>query len=882
MIGQTISHYRILKMLGAGGMGEVYLAEDATLGRLVALKLLPREHTQNEERLRRFKQEAKAASALNHPNILTIHEFGEADGLHFIATEFVDGETLRALLARTGRMATSEALNVAAEMASALAAAHEAGIVHRDIKPENVMLRRDGYVKVLDFGLAKLTETAAPQNVDTGAPTSPLPARTESGVILGTAQYMSPEQATGRKVDARSDIFSFGAVIYEMVAGQRAFQGGSVAEILAAILHQEPKPLPSAVDPELARVILRCLQKDPARRYQTMADLKVALEDVRNESRAGRPVAVPSQRRWAWVVGPALLLIIVLGLFAWKPWRAGPTAEPLRAVALTTLPGVEQSPSLSPEGNNVAFTWTGPKQDNQDIYVQMIGSGSPLQLTTDPRNDYNPVWSPDGRWIAFFRSQPPAPTGLRSRELRLIPPLGGPERKLADIQSQDFFPVAGYLAWSPDSTSLVVTDSPGQGQPDALFVVSVETGEKSRLTNPQPPVLADTSPAVSPDGRSLVFLRRTTWGSGELHLLPLGRGLIAAGEPRRLTPAGLRADFPAWMPDGNEIIFSAKGSLWRLGVFGENAAMRIPYLGEDGSMLAISRSQPGKPTRLVYTRSFADTNIWRVETSGRGAPSSSAPVVAISSTRPEYHCQFSPDGRRVAFASDRSGEGEIWVSDPDGSNAVQLTRTNAQDTNCPHWSPDGQLIAFSSNAEGEFDIYVVSAGGGKARRLTSHPAIDIDPTFSRDGKWIYFSSMRTGDYRVWKMPAAGGDAVQVTPNHGNQALEVADGSSIYYLTASVVSPLWRMPTSGGEAVKVLDGVIWFNFCLVEKGAYYIDRLGGETRLQYLNLVTGKSTIVARNLGEVSAGLTASPDGRTILFNRVDSSTDDLMLVENFR
>jgi Tol biopolymer transport system component len=310
--------------------------------------------------------------------------------------------------------------------------------------------------------------------------------------------------------------------------------------------------------------------------------------------------------------------------------------------------------------------------------------------------------------------------------------------------------------------------------------------------------------------------------------------------------------------------------------------MRIPYLGEDGSMLAISRSQPGKPTRLVYTRSFADTNIWRVETSGRGAPSSSAPVVAISSTRPEYHCQFSPDGRRVAFASDRSGEGEIWVSDPDGSNAVQLTRTNAQDTNCPHWSPDGQLIAFSSNAEGEFDIYVVSAGGGKARRLTSHPAIDIDPTFSRDGKWIYFSSMRTGDYRVWKMPAAGGDAVQVTPNQGNQALEAADGSSIYYLTASVVSPLWRMPTSGGEAVKVLDGVIWFNFCLVEKGAYYIDRLGGETRLQYLNLVTGKSMMVARNLGEVSAGLTASSDGRTILFTRVDSSTDDLMLVENFR
>ena len=236
MIEQTISHYRILKKLGAGGRGEVYLAEDSILGRRVALKLLPSEYTQDEERLRRFKQEAKAASALNHPNILTIHEVGEADGRHFIATEFIDGETLRELLRRTGKMKTSDALNVAAEVASALAAAHEAGIVHRDIKPENVMLRRDGYVKVLDFGLAKLTETIGPQNADTSAPTETLAAHTESGVVVGTAQYMSPEQAAGKTVDARSDIFSFGAMLYEMVTGQRAFRGDSQMAMLAAAM----------------------------------------------------------------------------------------------------------------------------------------------------------------------------------------------------------------------------------------------------------------------------------------------------------------------------------------------------------------------------------------------------------------------------------------------------------------------------------------------------------------------------------------------------------------------------------------------------------------------------------------------------------------------
>jgi eukaryotic-like serine/threonine-protein kinase len=361
MIGQSISHYRILRKLGAGGMGEVYLVEDTTLDRRVALKLLSHEHTQDEERLRRFKQEAKAASALNHPNILTIHEVGEADGHHFIATEFIDGETLRASFRRTGGIKTSEALNVAAQVASALAAAHEAGIVHRDIKPENIMIRRDALVKVLDFGLAKLTETEARQGGDTSAPTQLPVANTETGAVLGTAQYMSPEQATGQKVDARSDIFSFGAVLYEMTSEQRAFQGGSVVEILAAILHQEPKPLPAAVPPDLAKVILRCLRKDPARRYQTVADLKVALEDLRKESSgSGRQLLVQVRRRWAWAAWPlALLCAGLLGLFVWRAWRTPESTEPLRAVPLTTLPGVACYPSFSPDGNHVGLRGTG-------------------------------------------------------------------------------------------------------------------------------------------------------------------------------------------------------------------------------------------------------------------------------------------------------------------------------------------------------------------------------------------------------------------------------------------------------------------------------------------------------------------------------------------
>jgi Tol biopolymer transport system component len=901
LVGQSFSHYQVLALLGRGGMGEVYLAQDEQLRRKVALKVLPSAFTQDAERVRRFEQEARAASALNHPNIITIYEIGQAPGVEggvrYIATEHVDGETLRQKMADSP-MELGRALEVITQVTAALAEAHAAGIIHRDIKPENVMVRRDGLVKVLDFGLAKLTARQA-ETHDSDTPTA-LQYSTAAGIVMGTARYMSPEQARGLKVDARTDIFSLGVILYEMAAGRAPFIGTTASDVVAAILTSEPTPLGdhrSDAPRELEWIVGKCLEKERERRYQAAQELLFDLKQLKRALESGATVAIAESRakrprlrvarHWTWAALPALLALLLLAVFfAWQRWRVPQDAEPLRAAPFTTLPGVERSPSLSPDGNYVASAWTGPKQGNPDIYVQQIGSGDPVQRTTDTRSDYNPVWSPDGKWIAFFRSEPPAPTGVRNRELLLIPPLGGPERKLADIKSQDFIGGGGadevYLAWSADSSSLIVTDSTGDGKRDALFVVSLATGEKRQLTNPPLTALADTSPAVSPDGQQLVFLRRTSWGAGELQLLPLGKGLTAAGEPGRLTPAKLGADYPAWMPDGKEIIFSAKGGLWRLSVAGENIPTRIPYVGADGVMPTISRAEPGKPARLVYVHSFADANFWRIDTSAPGAPATSLPTKAIASTKSEYHCQFSPNGRRVVFSSGRSGEQEIWVSDPDGANAIKLTSLGAVDTNCPCWSPDGKLIAFSSTGESEFDVYVVPAAGGKLRRLTSHPAMDLCPTFSRDGKWIYFHSKRAGDYRVWKMPADGGEAVMVATNQSGLAFESLDGSNLYYLTPSIVSPVYRLPTAGGEPVKVLDGVVWFNFCLLKDGAYYIDRVGSDARLQYLSFLTGKSTNVAHNLGEVWAGLTATPDGKTILFTRFDSSVNELMLVENFR
>jgi len=614
-----------------------------------------------------------------------------------------------------------------------------------------------------------------------------------------------------------------------------------------------------------------------------MADLKVALEDVETQSTPvistrRPPAATTSRLAWA---GAALVLLLIGATYgASRVWGPSQVIEPLTAVALTTFPGQEQYPSLSPDGTQVSFSWNGAKQDNQDIYVQMLESGTPLRLTDDPARDYNPVWSPDGRWIAFLRGDSQS---LHS-ELRLIPPLGGPERKLATIAVGEIITLPMVLAWCPDSTCLVVSDSTGEGKPVALFAFSLETGERRQLTWPEPPALGDSQPAISPDGRSLIFRRNISGGlTGDLHMLRLTPNLTPNGQPTRLTPATLDANHPAWMPDSREVIFSARERLWRLAISGDEPPARLPFVGEDGIMPAISRVNRGDASEMVYVRSFADTNIWRIETPQLGAASLSAPVRAISSTRQDGNPQLSPDGRRVAFVSNRSGDVEIWVSDVDGANAFQLTTMGAPATGTPRWSPDGTSVTFNSNLEGHWDVYVVAASGGRARRLTADPSNDSAPSYSRDGRFVYFNSNRTGEFQIWKVPAMGGDAVQVTRNGGYVAFESPDGEQVYYTqTLAGPSALWRVPVAGGEPVKVLEGVIWRNFVVLERGIYYVDQMSGESRLRFFDLATRSISTVATGLGVVRYGLSASSDGRSIFYARVDSTIDDLMLVKNFR
>ena len=414
--GSTLGPYEVLALIGAGGMGEVYRARDLRLNRDVAIKVLPPDRVGDESRRRRFVQEAQAVSALNHPHIITIYEIESANGIDFIVMEYVRGKSLDTLIPHHG-MRLNEFLRIAIPIADALAAAHVHGIIHRDLKPANVMVGTDGGVKVLDFGLAKLMgdERAADETAEdvtaAGAVSAP-------GKIAGTPAYMAPEQALGERVDARSDIFSFGAMLYEMLTGDCAFAGASTAETLAAVVRAQPKPLGEIVPNtpgDLQKLISRCLRKDPERRFQHAADVKVALQEIKEDSESGSAAAVPTSRQYRGVMITAFIGVVsVLAAMTWllrSPHRTD--APPPRVVPLTSFPGFEQGPALSPDGNQVAFAWPGENGDNWDVYLKFVGSSEIRRLTIDPLDDVFPRWSPDGRYIAFKRCQPDVGCQLR-------------------------------------------------------------------------------------------------------------------------------------------------------------------------------------------------------------------------------------------------------------------------------------------------------------------------------------------------------------------------------------------------------------------------------------------------------------------------------------
>ncbi len=854
-------------------MGEVYKARDARLDRLVALKVLAPATVQDPERKRRFVQEARAASALNHPSIVTIYDIGNDNGVDYLAMEMIPGKPFDQLIPRNG-LGLGEILRYGAQIADALSKAHAAGIVHRDLKPANVMVTPEGLVKVLDFGLAKLVEQDDPE--DSATRTIAL---TEKGTIMGTAAYMSPEQAEARPTDCRSDIFSLGALLYEMATGQHAFQGASQMATISAVLRDEPKPISeitAGFPQELSRIVSRCLRKDPDKRFQHAADVRVALEELKEESESGKVAssvaAKPALRRWRWAAAVALLAAAsIAGYFFIKKVGSASAERMLAPVPLTSYPGEQVAPSFSPDGNQVAFSWNGDNQDNYDIYVKLIGPGTPLRLTTDLARDFVPQWSPDGRNIAFLRE-----LSADRVAVMLVPPLGGPNRKIAEFYSQVRIRALASLCWTSDSRSLIVSAAVGAADSNRLLLVSVDTGEVRALTNP-PPQEADLSPALSPDGDTLAFAR-FTGSARRLLAVSLTADHQLRGEPRELR-AGEPNSALAWTADGQEIIFASGAthtsqSLYRIAA--SSGSQRIP-LSEAGRGVD-SPAVAFHGHRLAYEHFFQDTNIWAASLDGR----KNSLRKPVPSSGQDVFPQYSPDGKKLAFHSDRGGTVQIWTCNLDGSGCLQLTSMAGSSQGTPRWSPDGHRISFDSNTNG-LHIYTINAEGGKLRQMTFGTGIDIIASWSHDGRWIYFGSTRSGRFEIWKVPSGGGKPVQVTSNGGTAALESPDAKTLYYTKKNGSDGIWKMPIEGGPEVQIVKAIWRYNFAVTNKGLYYTlpRSANGSSSVQLLDFRTGVTSQILKIEKTVDLGLAISPDESELLFSQLDVISTNLMLIENF-
>ncbi len=747
LVGRTLAHYRVLEYTGGGGMGVVYKAEDLRLARTVALKFLPPELTRDPEAKSRFLQEARSASVLDHPNICTIHEVGETDdGRLYLAMPYYDGETLRRRIERAP-IPIDEAIDIAEQIARGLAKAHRGGIVHRDIKPANLMVTADGVVKILDFGLAKLVGAAA---------------ITRTGSSVGTPAYMSPEQARGEDVDHRTDLWSFGIVLYEMVAGRRPFRGEHDQAVLYGILNETPKPLTqvrSEVPPELERIVEGLLAKDPGDRYSTAEGPLGDLRALRNQTmtttvrtQPDRPVLFQSHP-WTWAA-LALAALAVLGAGAWllrgaRPRGAAPVGVSFKQ--LTDLEGRESFPSLSPDGRSLLFVKS--EDGNADIYLQRVGGGNPLNLTHDsPADDTQPAFSPDGQQIAF-RSE------REGGGLFVMGATGESVRRLTDD---------GYNpSWSPDGQRIVFATEGVAGplerrQTSQLWTIDLGTRERKLLSRGDA-----VQPSWSPHGQRIAYWSVPTGGGGRFVWTVSAEG----GEPVPVTNDDHLNWNPVWAPDGRSLFFvsdrSGSMNVWRAPV--DEASGRVlgeprPITTSSQSLGLLSISQDGR--RIVCATDERKSNLerWPLDPAALRVTGKLSPITHGS--RAVRAADASPDGQWIAFDTSSPQE-DLFVARTDGSGQRQLTNDAAKDR-LPQWLPDSSRILFYSNRSGSYGIWTIRADGSELRPLLpgSRDAL-YNPLPSPDGRRIVATLNLRGTALIDLDPAGAG-RVQVLP-------AVADG-----------------------------------------------------------------------------------------------------------
>jgi Tol biopolymer transport system component len=808
MIGTTLGHYRVLDKLGEGGMGEVFVAHDTKLDRKVALKVLPASVAADSDRRERFAREARAIAALNHPSIVTVHSVELSGETHFLTMELVEGRTLADQIPAKG-LPLDQLLKLAIPLADAVSAAHERGITHRDLKPANVMVTPDGRVKVLDFGLAKLKEDSpmpAPKGSVTALQAQPL---TGEGRIVGTVSYMSPEQAEGKGVDHRSDIFSLGVMLYEMATGERPFKGDSHVSTLSSILRDTPKPV-TDLNPNLPRdlgkIVRRMLTKDLEHRYQSAKDVRNELEELKREADSGEldrvaAGAVPARRRGAaamalWAgAGAAVVALAWFGISRFAPGAS--TAPPLTATftQITSAAGIETSPSLSPDGKWIVYA------SNGDIHLQSIGGHVPINLTKDePAADSAPAFSPDGELIAFRSARGGGGIFVMGRT-------GESVRRLTD---RGFDP-----AWTPDGKFLIVA-SVATGDPDIRVGVSegwkvtVETGETTRIS------AGDfMDPAVSPNGHRVAYWALPVTTQTPLAFSGNDRDLwtirLDGSDPVAVTRDAPTDWSPIWSPDGRFLYFASDrgGSmnLWRVAidersgrVSGEAEAITTPapYLG------FVTRSGDGQ--RLAYGSFVFSRNISRVSFDpARGSAVGESTAITTGSLD-WYRPEPSPDGNSLVLASYHRQE-DLYVARADGTGMRHLTNDQPRDR-LPRWSPDGRQIAFYSNRSGTFSFWTINPDGSGMRERISTAMTLIYPVWSPDGTRIMASQNATRRNFIFALEdGVVSEPVETLPDSPESTAFSAwswspDGSKIAGYTATAI---WVYSFDTKAYTRIVDG-----------------------------------------------------------------------------
>ena len=774
-----IGAYEIISALGAGGMGEVYRARDLSLGRDVALKVLPKDFAADPERLRRFEQEARAAAALSHPNIVAIYGFGtDGDLAPYLTTELLEGQTLRERLMQ-GEMPVRKAIDVGLQTALGLAAAHDRGILHRDLKPENVFLTRDGVVKILDFGLAKVVAPDRKAS-DHGATVT----STEPGLVIGTVGYMSPEQVRGQAADFRSDIFSLGAILYELLSGKRAFRGPTPADTMSAILKEEPAELSGSgrnLPPGLSRIVHRCLEKNPGERFQSARDLAFNLEMLsRDESGSAAAIGTAPDRstpKWfPWAVAAAAVLVAAgVALYAARGRTASSESSVVtHLMRLTDFVGMEEFPALSPDGKSVAFT--ADAGGRRQVWVRLLAGGTPLQVTRDDADHLYPRWSSDSSSLIYF-SPSSEPDG--EGKIWQVPALGGTARPLvSSVSGAD---------WSHDGKHIAYLH-PNQGGLDLM--IAETDGLNPRKVTALSSEYNYSDLRWSPDDQKIGFQRGRTFDY-DVFYVP-----AAGGDVQPVTHDGNPLDGYAWLPDGSGVVYSSSRgdtvlylrtmNLWSVETGGRN--LRQLTFGET----SYNSPDVDRQGNIVASRTRMQFDIWRYPIDGSAEENVRRGAQITHQTGSVQTPSVSPGDSELVYLSDSGGHGNLWVLNLQTQQNRQVTFEHDPEVTVgvPVWSPDGKHIAYVKRGHTGWnvDLWLMNPDGSDAHKISDGGGWAC---WSPDSRWLYFSPPSQNGFRIDKI-SPGGGAIQSVREEGQKPAVDASGKLYFVQTLPAINGLSDM------------------------------------------------------------------------------------------